>query len=119
MRPDERRKYPRIKTDNLMSYACTDDTGQELNQGIGTALDISQGGLLLESHSPIEAKKILLTFIDPDNEFFEINGEIAYCKEIKTGMFQTGIRFSENNKNIRKAIVSIVKTYNVQKQSEK
>ena len=32
MKQDERRKYPRIKTDNLMSYVCLDNDGNELGE---------------------------------------------------------------------------------------
>jgi c-di-GMP-binding flagellar brake protein YcgR len=115
MKQDERRKHARIKTDNLMSYICLDNDSNELGQGIGTAVDISQGGLLLESHSPIDANKILLEFVGADNELIEINGDIAYCKETKIGMFQTGVRFCESTENIRKAIINMVKVYNIQK----
>jgi c-di-GMP-binding flagellar brake protein YcgR len=115
MKQDERRKHPRIKTDNLMSYVCLDNNGNELGQGIGTAVDVSQGGLLLESHSPIDANKILLAFVGVDNELIEINGDIAYCKETKIGMFQTGVRFFESNESIKKAIINMVKAYNIQK----
>jgi len=109
MMQDERRKYPRINIDNLMSYATLNIDGNELDQGIGSALDISQGGLLLESHSPINAKKIRLTFVGADNELIEINGDIVYCHETTTGVFQTGVRFCEGDENIRKAIINIVK----------
>ncbi len=119
MKQDERRKHPRIKTDNLMSYICLDNDGNELGQGMGTAVDVSQGGLLLESHSPIDANKILLAFVGPDNELIEINGDIAYSKETKIGMFQAGVRFCDSNESIKKSIISIIKAYNIQKKTIK
>ncbi len=114
MKQDERRKHRRIKTDNLMSYVCLDNDGNELGQGIGIAVDVSQGGLLLESHSPIDANKILLAFVDADNEVIEINGDIAYRKETKMGKFQAGVSFCESYEKIKKYIIKMVKAYNMQ-----
>jgi hypothetical protein len=113
--PEEKRKYPRVKTDNLISYVCMDEEGNELDQGIGRALDISQGGLLLESHTPIRSEKILLASVDVNNELIEINGEVAYCRESGPGMFLTGIRFLESNEKIRNVVINLVKVYNLQK----
>jgi len=113
--PEEKRKHHRVKTDNLVSYACLDEEGGELAQGIGRALDISKGGVLLESHTPIESDRILLTSVDVNNELMEITGEIAYCKESGPGLFQTGIRFLENDEKIRHIVINLIKVYNLQK----
>ncbi len=113
--PEEKRKHPRVKTDNLVSYACLDEEGGELAQGIGRALDISKGGVLLASHTPIESDRILLTSVDVNDELMEITGEVAYCKESGPGLFQTGIRFLEDDEKIRHIVINLIKVYNLQK----
>jgi len=45
----EKRKFPRIKIHNLISYVCLGADGHPINQLMGTALDIGQGGLLLQT----------------------------------------------------------------------
>ncbi len=114
-KPEDKRKHPRVKTDNLVSYVCIDEEGSELGQGIGRALDISQGGILLETHTPIESDKILLTTVDVNNDLMEISGEVVYCRESGPGMFQTGIRFLESDENIRRIVINLVKVYHLQK----
>jgi hypothetical protein len=38
----DRRKYSRVDTNNLISYVCIDDCGNETTQGMGKAINISQ-----------------------------------------------------------------------------
>lgn len=114
---DEKRKHPRVQTDNLISYTCIDEDNGESDQGVGRALDISQGGLLLESHSAIKTEKILLTTVNYKNELMEITAKVAYCREEKPGVFFTGIEFKEENEKIRQIVVGMIKIYNLEKNS--
>lgn len=115
MNLDEKRKYQRVQTDNLVSYTCIDDNNVESDQGVGKAIDISQGGLLLESHSAIETEKILLTTVNEKNELMEIKASVAYCREKKPGVFHTGVQFQEESDKIRQIVVGMIKIYNLEK----
>lgn len=53
-----KRKYPRVKTSNGVSYVCIDENGNGIDQGMGRTLDVSLGGMLLETSVPIESKYI-------------------------------------------------------------
>ena len=114
---DEKRKYPRVQTDNLVSYTCFDDNNIESDQGVARALDISQGGLLLESHSAIESENILLTTVNEKNELMEIRARVAYCREEKPGLYFTGLEFKEESEKIRQIVVGMIKIYNLEKNS--
>ena len=59
-----KRKNPRVKTSNGVSYVCIDENGNEIEQGMGKTIDISLGGILLKTSVPIESKYILLATID-------------------------------------------------------
>ena len=110
----EKRKYPRIRIFSLISYACIDNDGQISGQSYGTALDISQGGLLLETVSVIEAEYVLLTIIDMEDNLLELKGRVVYCKRIDNGKFRTGINFQgTEGENIQFAS-AIVRTYHGQ-----
>ncbi len=113
---EEKRKYPRVKTDNLLSYVIMDDDNNETDQAMGKALDISQGGLLLEGHIPIQSKTILISSFDTNNELMEIRGRVVYCKEADNGKFQTGVEFIESSEIIRRFVINLVKVYSLQKE---
>jgi len=42
---EEKRRYPRVGTVNLISYIAVDRYGNQQSQGMGNALDISKKGI--------------------------------------------------------------------------
>ncbi len=111
----ENRKYPRIKIFSLISYTCVDNDGEILGQNYGTALDISQGGLLLETVSVVDTEYVLLTIVDLEDKIQELKGKVVYCKKIDSGKYKTGISFlGTKEKNIQFA-AKIVRIYHSQK----
>ena len=111
----EKRKYPRIKIFSLISYYIVDEVGVTLGQSFGTALDISQGGLLLETTSTIEAHYILLSIIDLEKKLHELKGKVTYCNKIDTGKYRIGISFQGTKKENIQFASAIVKAYYSQK----
>jgi hypothetical protein len=107
----EKRKHARINTVNLVSYICLDADGNELKKGMGKTLNISQGGVLLETHIPIKSEFILLMAIDLEDNLIEIKGQIAYSRPAQSGMYQTGIRFLGPDSDQKKIISVFIKSY--------
>jgi hypothetical protein len=113
----DRRKFPRTKTRNLIALVSVDQNGKKISQGLGKALDISKGGMLLETPYPIEAGLISLMAVDKDNTLFEIKAELIYCKKVDTGMYQAGIKFNGTELQVLNFIKRLVKEYNHRKNS--
>ena len=111
MTSTERRKHPRVEIHHPISYVCIDDSGYEIDQGMGSSINISIGGILIETHDPIELRDILLMAIGIKDELIDIKGKVVYCRAEDSGMFQTGIRFLETNEKIRLFVMSLIKTY--------
>jgi len=107
----ERRKHPRVRTNNLISYACMDDTGTQTKQGRGKAINICRGGIQIETHNPIESEDILLLAIDIEDELARIKGKAVYCTPGDLGKFRTGIQFLETNEKIVSFVTNLLKTY--------
>lgn len=108
---EEQRKHYRAKTVNLLSYECIDEDGNPLNQGMGRMLDISQGGLLMETKVPIEATYILLMSLDVKEEPIKIKGKFVYCRQVGDKTFHTGLRFTEADDKIRKIVAAMIKAF--------
>jgi len=111
----EKRKYQRVKTVNLLSYISLDEEGKPLEQGVAKTLDISQGGLLMETKVPIEAEYIMLMSIDVKDELIKIKGKVAYCKQESPETFHIGVRFKEANVRVREIVVGMIKVFSMQK----
>jgi len=110
----ERRKYQRIKTQNLISYFSFDDTGKLISHGLGIAMDISKGGILLETMESIKSDLIVLAAIDREKKLFEVSGELAYSKKMSTGIYFSGIKFIGVNERVTKFITKLIKEYKYQ-----
>jgi len=87
----ERRKYQRVKTHNLLSYVCIDDSGNPTEERMGTAIEISQGGLFIETHNPLKPQDVLLITIDIQGELVPIKGRVVYCRTGDSGKLTKGI----------------------------
>jgi hypothetical protein len=107
----ERRKHPRVKTNNLISYTCIDDSGTRTKKGSGKAINICQGGIQIETNNPIDSDDILLLAIDIENELARIKGKAIYCASDDLGKFRTGIQFLETNEKIVSFVTNLLKTY--------
>ncbi len=107
----DRRKHSRVNTSSLISYVCIDHRGNETTQGIGRSLNISQGGILLETHKPMESKYILLMVIGTEDELIQVKGNIVYSLPDDSKMFRTGIQFLETKERILSFVLNLVKTF--------
>jgi len=108
---EEKRRHYRAKTVNLISYECVDENGSPWNQGMGRILDISKGGLLMETEALIQAKYVLLLSTDVEEELIKIKGEIIYSRNKKPKVFHTGIRFIEKDEKIREIVKTLIKAF--------
>ncbi len=115
MATKERRKQPRVKTLNLVSFVCIDDKGNELDQGMGEAISISRGGICIETQIPIESQQILLLAVGFENELIEFKGKVIYCMEKKAGIFDTGVQLLETTERIDSIVISLIKVFSKQK----
>ena len=101
MSPKERRRFPRIATDNLHSTIkfIKDDT-QTVSQIECLIVNISVAGLQIETQFPIKSKHVHLRVIDTENKPIEIRGRVVYCNKISPKMFHVGISFIDSNSEI-------------------
>ena len=118
MKKLDRRKFPRIKICNPISYDSVNQKGIQLDQNMGIALDISQNGILLETAQMIQSKYIYLIFVDMDNSLIRIAARVIFSVKNKNGNFKSGINFQgSQEENIRFA-KKVIKAYQHQKSEQ-
>ena len=91
---DNNRKHERIPSLNL-SYICLDENNNIIKQGMGRTLNISESGILLETHFPIEPQYLVLMTIALKEDLLEIKGKPIHSRSNETGEFEIGIEFLE------------------------
>ena len=111
----DRRKHHRIKTQNLISHFSFDEGGALNAQGIGRAMDVSQGGILIETPQPIESEMLSLMAVDLDGNLFEIKGRLMHSNQSSSGMYLAGIAFVGSDWQVSNFVVKLVKGYNYRK----
>ena len=88
-----RRKYPRVDTNNLVSYSCLDENGNELDSCMAMALDINPLGARIETYQEILSENIYLTCVDVDDNIIGIIGRVAHSRKADGGKYEFGIKF--------------------------
>ena len=91
------RKHDRINSLNLLNYTCIDENGKESIQGMGRTLNVSQGGIQLETHVPIQVTAKIALTIGIEEELIDITGSVVYCKPNDRNKYESGIDFYEIN----------------------
>ena len=107
----ERRRHPRIETANVVNYVCVDEEGNEIAEGFGTTRDLSLGGIKLETRQVVDSPYILLLDIDLQEQMLEIRGEVVHSREVKPGLFHTGIRFVDTEEKQQNIVKSFVRSH--------
>jgi len=107
MTTKDRRKHTRINALNLISYSCIDETVQVMAQGMGRTLNVSQDGILLETHVPIDSKYTVVLAIGLEDELLNIKGRVAFSMAGEGDRFEAGIEFIETDE----AALDVLKKY--------
>ncbi len=115
MKKLDRRKFPRIKICNPISYDSVDRNGILLDQNMGVALDISQNGILLETAQVIQSKYLYLIFVDLENNLIRIAARVIFSVKNKSGNFKSGINFQGSPEENIAFAKKLVQAYHYQK----
>lgn len=107
METSEKRQHPRINALNLIYYNCIDATESIVAQGMGRTLNVSEDGILLETHVSIDPKHAIELAIGLEDELINIKGSIIYSTPGKDEKFEAGIEFVETDD----ATIEILKKY--------
>ena len=115
--PPDPRKSPRIETRNLISYFSFNKAGKLISEGLGVALDISQGGILLETPCNIKSGLLVLATIDRKNNLIEVKGELIRSRKTSSGMFHCGIKFIGVDERMEHFISNLIQEYNFRRKN--
>lgn len=105
---EERRKHPRIAVQSVFSYICLDEDGNPVDEGMGTTVDISQGGIMIETSRPIETKTLLLVSVDQNKKMLEIQGKVVYTRELSPSKHLSGIQFKGSPEEVMKIVKNLI-----------
>ena len=114
MNSKEKRKSERIDSHNLISYVLLNEKNEPVGQGMGRTLNISEGGILLETHAIIDPNHTVSFTISLEDVIMEVKGKVTFSKEHGDGKFESGIRFIDTDESKKR----ILKQFSVMFKSE-
>ncbi len=109
----ERRQQHRTSIQCQVYFICLSADGRESFQDIGVARDISSGGMMLETTTPINTMDIRIIASTPDNQQIETSGGVIYSMQVGEGRYNTGIFFQSDSEKSARFIEQLVLAYDV------
>ncbi len=89
----DKRRTPRVDSPNLLTYVCLDERNTMVSQGMGRTLNVSEGGILLETHVPIDPQHLILLDIALEDDLMQFKGRIAHTRKREDGRIESGVAF--------------------------
>lgn len=106
----ERRKYIRPESLNLLDYLVVDEQGRQGEYAMARTLNVSEGGILMETHIPLPQGQQVMITLELDEDLVNIMGRIIYTT-YSAGMHQNGIEFFHVADNDKKILNKYVKAF--------
>ena len=115
MEKETKRKHERIDSLNLLNYKVIDQAGEQTSQGMGRTLNVSQGGILLETHISFPLGYHISLHIGLEDDMIEIKGKIVYCRESENRRYESGIEFFDITEDAMRVLNKYIVAFREQK----
>lgn len=109
----DNRKHRRFDSGNLLSYVCLDKNDKVIQQGMGKTIDVSEGGILLETHVSINPDYTILLSIGFENDMADIRGNVIYSRKRGDGMIESGIKFKDITDECEVILTSFINKFHL------
>ena len=90
---NEKRKHSRVESIYLLNYVNLDENNDELMQGMGRTINVSESGIMLETHIPFKENDTVDVVVGLKDDMVTIRGKVIFTRSTETGRFQSGIQF--------------------------
>jgi c-di-GMP-binding flagellar brake protein YcgR len=108
----DKRKHPRVNVYVLASYDCYNNDGEVYDQKLGVILDVSIGGMLIESDGIVEANYVEVVFINHEKKVLSIVGSVVHSRKDENGKVKTGLGFHGTERENIKIVTNLIRTHN-------
>ena len=106
----EKRKHMRVNALNL-SHVAVDDRDEAVKQAIGRTLNVSETGILLETHFPIESDQNVELTLGFEEDLVNLKGKVIHLLNGETGKFEMGIQFTDIDNEGIKVIKEFIENF--------
>ena len=107
-----RRTKARTGSMNLLDYQVVDEIGQTGGYAMGRTLNISEDGMLLETHVPLELGQLVLITLDLADNLIQITGKVMHTSSSEEERHRAGVKFFHVEAEERRIINEYIRIFN-------
>lgn len=111
MSNSERRRYVRPESLNLLDYIVVDEQGVQAEYSMGRTLNISIGGILMETRIQLQAGQQVMITIGLHEDLVDVMGRIIHSTPQRDGTYHNGIEFFHASVEDRRIINRYVEEF--------
>lgn len=93
MNTEDHRKHPRFDSINL-SYICLDESEAVVHQAMARTINISDGGILMETHFEMKKGYTLIASVGLKDETVDVKGRVVHVQSASEGKYVAGIEIT-------------------------
>ena len=108
----ENRESERKDTLNLLDYVVIDESGEAIDRAMARTLNVSEKGILLETHLSLDKGQVLLITIGLENDLCEIRGRIVRAEKCGDDSFCYGVELLEVEDKDASTLRKFLKEFN-------
>jgi Tfp pilus assembly protein PilZ len=109
-----KRRHDRKNDLSLVEYVILDDKGEYASRGMGRTRNLSEAGLLLETHRSLQIGQDILITLGLKNEIIQARGRVVHTEEPTSDERHcSGIKFvviGEKDRRVLKKIIEAMRT---------
>lgn len=105
------RRYVRMESLNLLDYVLVDEKGEIVSRAMGRTLNISEKGILLETHIKFEPGQTLRITIGLEEDLIDFTGLVKHAEERDDKTFSAGIEFLEFDGEGKRVLGTYLKAF--------
>ena len=91
----EKRRYPRLDSAQLISYTRLDDADNPIEMGMCKTLDLSHGGVTIQSHRSFPVDTGLEMVIALEERLIKPKGKVVHVRELGKDLYDVGVCFTQ------------------------
>ena len=114
----DNRSSDRKDTLNLLDYVVVDESGKELARAMARTLNVSEKGILLETHLPFDRGQKLLITIGLKDNLFEFEGQVVHSEKMSEEVYNYGIELMDVSDEGREILLQFLKAFNENRNSK-
>jgi len=89
---NEKRKHSRVESIYLLNYVNLDENDAELMQGMGRTINVSESGIMLETHVAFKEQDTVDVVVGLKEDMVTIRGKVVFTRTADSGRYQSGIQ---------------------------